>query len=54
MIDGDGEIDIDVARDRNGDFEPTLVRKRRVRKPALEKKFPSVCTLGMTTRGETP
>ena len=31
LLSNDGELEIEVPRDRVGDFEPQLVRKRQVR-----------------------
>lgn len=46
----DGELEIEVPRDRNGDFEPKLVRKRQVRLPGFDEKVLSLYARGMTTR----
>jgi putative transposase len=50
VIDGDGEFEIDVPRDRNGEFEPKLIRKRQVRLPGFDDKVLSLYARGMTTR----
>ena len=50
VIDGDGDLDIDVPRDRNGAFDPQLVRKRQVRLPGFDEKVLSLYSHGMTTR----
>lgn len=50
LITGDGDLEIDVPRDRNGDFEPKLVRKRQVRLPGFDEKVLSLYSRGMTTR----
>jgi len=50
ILDGDGGVEIDVPRDRNGDFEPKLVRKRQVRLPGFDDKVLSLYARGMTTR----
>ena len=50
VIDGDGDLEIEVPRDRNGDFEPKLVRKRQVRLPGFDEKVLSLYARGMTTR----
>lgn len=50
IIGGDGELEIEVPRDRNGDFEPQLVRKRQVRLPGFDEKVLSLYARGMTTR----
>lgn len=38
IIDGDGQFEIDMPRDRNGEFEPKIVRKRQVRLPGFDEK----------------
>ena len=50
IIDSDGDLEIDVPRDRNGGFEPKLVRKRQVRLPGFDEKVLSFYAHGMTTR----
>lgn len=45
-----GEITIDVPRDRNGDFEPIVVKKHESRLGAIEDKIISMYAKGMTTR----
>lgn len=50
IIDDDGDLDIQVPRDRNGDFEPKLVRKRQVRLQGFDEKVLSFYAHGMTTR----
>ncbi len=39
VLDGDGEFEIAVPRDRNGEFEPQLVRKRQRRLRGAEPRF---------------
>ena len=47
----DGEpVEINVPRDRNGDFEPRLVPKRQSRMPSFDEKVISLYARGMTTR----
>ena len=46
----DGELEIEVPRDRNGDFEPQLVRKRQVRLPGFDEKVLWLYGSGSTTR----
>ena len=46
----DGELEIEVPRDRNGDFEPQLVRKRQVRLPGFDDKVLWLYGSGSTTR----
>lgn len=50
IIDGDGQFEIDVPRDRNGEFEPQIVRKRQVRLPGFDEKVLALYATGMTTR----
>lgn len=50
VITGDGDLEIEVPRDRNGDFEPKLVRKRQVRLTGFDDKVLSLYSRGMTNR----
>jgi putative transposase len=50
IIDADGELEIAVPRDRNGDFEPQLVRKRQVRLPGFDEKVLALYSHGLSTR----
>lgn len=50
VISSDGDLEIDVPRDRNGDFDPQFVRKRQVRLPGFDEKVLSLYSHGMTTR----
>ncbi|GKX28603.1 IS256 family transposase [Vallitalea longa] len=45
-----GEIDIDVPRDRNADFEPKIVPKRKKDISDIEKQIISLYARGMSTR----
>lgn len=45
-----GELQIDTPRDREGTFEPQLVRKRQVRLAGMEEKILALYAKGMTTR----
>jgi putative transposase len=45
-----GSLDIKVPRDRNGDFEPQLVKKRQTDISSLDNKIISMYAKGMTTR----
>ncbi len=45
-----GEIDLDVPRDRNGDFEPQLVRKGEKQLNGFDDRILSLYARGMTTR----
>lgn len=50
VISSDGDLEIDVPRDRNGDFDPQFVRKRQVRLQGFDEKVLSLYSHGMTTR----
>lgn len=46
-----GEVDIDVPRDRKGEFEPQLVKKQQTSLSGdIEEKILSMYAKGMTTR----
>jgi len=45
-----GSVEIEVPRDRNGDFDPQLVRKRQRRLKGFDDKVISLYARGMTTR----
>lgn len=45
-----GNIDIDVPRDRNSDFEPQIVKKHQRRFEGFDDKIISMYARGMTTR----
>ena len=45
-----GEVDIDVPRDRNGSFEPQIVRKGQTRLTEFDDQILSLYAKGMTTR----
>lgn len=45
-----GEVDIDVPRDRNGSFEPQLVRKGQTRLTEFDSQILSLYAKGMSTR----
>lgn len=45
-----GEVEIDVPRDRNGEFEPIVVKKYQTTCNELDKKIISMYAKGMTTR----
>lgn len=45
-----GELCIDTPRDRAGDFEPQLIKKRQVRLAGMEDKILTLYAKGMTTR----
>lgn len=50
IITDDGEVDIDVPRDREASFEPQLVRKHQTRFQSMDDKILSLYAKGMTTR----
>ncbi len=45
-----GEMEIETPRDRNGDFEPQLVKKGQRRWPQLDGQILSLYARGLTTR----
>ncbi len=45
-----GEIELETPRDRNGEFDPKLVRKHQTRWTGFDDKILSMYALGMTTR----
>src|ERR1044072_3268996 len=45
-----GQVQIDVPRDRNSDFEPQLIRKNQTRFDGLDDKIISLYSRGMTQR----
>ena len=45
-----GEVDIEVPRDRNGSFEPKIVRKGQTRLTEFDDQILSLYSKGMTTR----
>ena len=47
---GNGELTIEVPRDRNGDFEPQLIKKREGRLNHLNDQVLSLYSKGMTVR----
>lgn len=46
----DGDLEIQVPRDRNGDFSPKLIPKHQTRFDDLDNKIISLYSRGMTTR----
>ena len=50
VITGDGEAQIKVPRDRNGEFEPAIVKKYTKRLPVFNDQIISLYSNGMTTR----
>ena len=47
---GDGQFEIDTPRDRDGSFEPQLVKKQQTRFISMDDKIFSLYAKGMTTR----
>ena len=45
-----GQVEIEVPRDRNAEFEPQLVKKNQKRFDGLDEKIISLYARGMTTR----
>ena len=45
-----GEIEIDVPRDRNGDFEPKIIQKYQRNAEGIEERILSLYAAGMSTR----
>ncbi|ENH2499031.1 Transposase (or an inactivated derivative) [Vibrio xiamenensis] len=50
IITDDGEVPIEVPRDREASFEPQLVRKHQTRFQSMDDKILSLYAKGMTTR----
>ena len=46
----DGQFDVDIPRDRDGSFEPQLVKKQQTRLTAMDDKIHCLYAKGMTTR----
>jgi len=45
-----GTVDIDVPRDRNGEFDPKILKKNQTFDPVLEKQILGMYARGVTTR----
>lgn len=45
-----GEMEIEVPRDRNGEFEPTIIPKSQTRFDGFDEKIISMYSRGMSTR----
>ena len=45
-----GEIEVEVPRDRNGEFEPQIIKKNQTRFDGFDEKIISLYARGMTTR----
>ena len=50
LITEDGSFEVDIPRDRAGDFEPQLVKKYQTRFTSMDNKIHCFCAKGMTTR----
>lgn len=50
ILTGQGEVPLDVPRDRNGEFTPQIVPKHQRRFPEFDDKVISMYARGMTTR----
>jgi putative transposase len=50
VLTGEGELEIEVPRDRNGDFDPQLVKKGQRRLPGFDEKVIALYARGLTTR----
>ncbi|HIF9325768.1 TPA: IS256 family transposase [Photobacterium damselae] len=50
IISDDGEVDIEIPRDREASFEPQLIRKHQTRFQSMDDKILSLYAKGMTTR----
>ena len=46
----DGMLDIDTPRDRDGSFEPQIIKKRQTRLPTLDSKIVYLYSQGLSTR----
>jgi putative transposase len=50
VIEADGDLEIEIPRDRNGEFDPQLIRKRQTRLPGFDEKVIALYSRGMTVR----
>ena len=50
VLTGSGELEIEVPRDRNGEFDPQLVKKGQRRLPGFDDKVIALYARGLTTR----
>ena len=50
MLGDDGAVEIAVARDRNGSFEPQILSKHQTRFDGFDDKIVSMYARGMSTR----
>ena len=49
LTDACGDVDSDVPRDRDGTFEPVIVKKRQRRLSEVDEVVLSLCARGLTT-----
>ncbi len=54
VITGDGPLELRTPRDRDGTFEPQLVKKNQTRITGMDNQLLSLYAKGMTTRGFAP
>ena len=50
LITDDGQFEVDIPRDREGSFEPQMVKKHQTRFTSMDDKILSLYAKGMTTR----
>ena len=50
LITDDGQFEIDIPRDREGSFEPQIVKKHQTRFTSMDDKIHALYAKGMTTR----
>jgi putative transposase len=50
IVGKDGDIDLEIPRDRNGEFDPQIIKKRQKRFDGFDEKIISMYARGMTTR----
>lgn len=50
VITNNGEVEIEIPRDRNAEFEPQIIKKHQKRFDLFDEKIISMYALGMTTR----
>lgn len=50
LLTDDGEFDLDTPRDRDGTFEPQLIKKNQARITQMDSQILSLYAKGMTTR----
>ncbi|PAM26474.1 IS256 family transposase, partial [Acinetobacter baumannii] len=46
----DGQLALDIPRDREGSFEPQIVKKHQTRSTSMEEQIVSLYPKGMTNR----